>query len=176
MSATRSEQNYSYKNDFQNWRENQDFGRQNILMSRPPLDSTPIVTNTINGKMSPIDSIPVRTKTPDPTPQTRPTESSSRLMYYSKIKGKAHVPVDPESDPSSSDSSSRKSDLSDDSNYIKSKRKKRDTKKNFRNTRNGTCQTHRRAILIRLTTVTIYASDAKRRAIGKRILSIYAQG
>ena len=30
MSATRLEQDYSYKTDFQNWKENQDFGRQHI--------------------------------------------------------------------------------------------------------------------------------------------------
>ena len=33
ISVTRSELDYSYKTDFQNWRENQDFGRQNISMS-----------------------------------------------------------------------------------------------------------------------------------------------
>ena len=55
MSATRSEQNYSYKTDFEIWRENQDFGRQNISMNRPPLESTPIGTNTTNGTTSPIE-------------------------------------------------------------------------------------------------------------------------
>ena len=40
-----------------------------------------------------------------------------------------------------------------------------------------TCQNHRQAILVFLTTVTIDAIDAKiRRSIGKRILSNYAQG
>ena len=33
MSGTRSEQNYSYKTDFETKRENQDFGRQNISLS-----------------------------------------------------------------------------------------------------------------------------------------------
>ena len=64
MSATKSEIDYSSKPDFQNWRETQDFGRQNISMSPPPLDSSPIGTNTTNGTTSPIDSIPIRKKTP----------------------------------------------------------------------------------------------------------------
>ena len=51
MSWTRSELDYSYRTDFQNWRENQDFGCQNISMSRPPLDSGPISMNTTNGKV-----------------------------------------------------------------------------------------------------------------------------
>ena len=54
---------------------------------------------------------------------TQPTESSKR-------KGKAHVPTDLESDPSSSDSSLSESDSSNDSNYRKSKSKKSDKKKN----------------------------------------------
>ena len=32
MSATRSDQDYSYKTDFENWREIQEFERQHILM------------------------------------------------------------------------------------------------------------------------------------------------
>ena len=35
--AARSDQGYSYKTDFEICRENQDFGRQNISMSRPTL-------------------------------------------------------------------------------------------------------------------------------------------
>ena len=54
MSRTSSEQNYIDKTDFETRRENQDFGRQNISMSRPPLDSTPFDSNTINGTTSPI--------------------------------------------------------------------------------------------------------------------------
>ena len=68
MSATRSEIDYIYKTDFQNWRENRDFGCQNISMSRPHLDSTPIGTNTTNGTTSSIDLIPIGKKTPEPTP------------------------------------------------------------------------------------------------------------
>ena len=45
-----SEHNYSSKNDFETRRENQDFERQNISMSQPPLDSTPFGTNTTNVK------------------------------------------------------------------------------------------------------------------------------
>ena len=42
MSATKLDHEYSYKTGFKIWMENQEFERQNILMSRPPLDSTPI--------------------------------------------------------------------------------------------------------------------------------------
>ena len=45
----------------------QDFGRQNDPMSRLTLDSTPLGKNTNNGTTSPIDSIPLGTKTPEPT-------------------------------------------------------------------------------------------------------------
>ena len=69
----RSEQNYSYKTDFETTRKNQYFGRQNISMSRLPLESTPFGTKMTNVTTSPIDLIPVRTKIPDQTPQTRPT-------------------------------------------------------------------------------------------------------
>ena len=74
MSKTGSEQDYNSKTDFETRRKNQDFGRQNNSMSRPHLDLTPLGTNTTNGTTSPIDSIPVGTKTPDPTPLTQPTE------------------------------------------------------------------------------------------------------
>ena len=73
MSGMGSEQNYSYKTDFETRRENQGFRRQNISMSRLPLDSTPLGINTTNGKTSQIYSIPIGTKMPNPTPQTRPT-------------------------------------------------------------------------------------------------------
>ena len=70
MSGTRSDQNCSSKAYFETMRENQDFERKNISMSRPPLDSTPFGTNTTNRKMSPIKSIPVGTKMTDPMPLT----------------------------------------------------------------------------------------------------------
>ena len=65
MIATRSEQKYSYKTDFVIWRENQAFGRQNISMSQPPLESNPIGTNSTNITTSPIESIPIGIKIPD---------------------------------------------------------------------------------------------------------------
>ena len=36
--GTIPEKNYSYNTDFENSKENQYFGRQNIYMSRTPLD------------------------------------------------------------------------------------------------------------------------------------------
>ena len=62
MSAEKSDHEYSYKTDFEIWRENQDFERQNILMSQPPLDSTPIVTNTKNVTTSHLDWITIEKK------------------------------------------------------------------------------------------------------------------
>ena len=139
MSITRSELEYSYKTDFQHWRKNQDFGRQNISLSCPPLDSMNIVMNTTNITTSPIDFIPIGEKTPEPTPRTRPTkfstrptESSTQPTNSSKQKGKAHVPADLESDPSLSDSSLRESYSLADSNYRKYKSKKLNTKKKNR--------------------------------------------
>ena len=55
MSTTRSEQNYISKTDFETRRENQDFERQNISMSQPPLDSTTFGINITNVTTSPID-------------------------------------------------------------------------------------------------------------------------
>ena len=68
MSGMRPEQKYSYKTDLETRRENQDFGRQNISMSGPPLVLTHFGTNMTNITVSLIDIIPVRTKTSDPTP------------------------------------------------------------------------------------------------------------
>ena len=69
-----------------------------------------------NGTTSPIDSIPVGTKMPEPTPQTRPTDFPTLPTDLLEKNGKAHVPGDPDPDPSSSDSSSNESNLSKDSN------------------------------------------------------------
>ena len=79
-------------------REIQYFERENISMTRPTLDISPsrngkdqfTISPLQNGKMHftisssqngkehftilPIDSIPVKTKTPDPPPLTRPME------------------------------------------------------------------------------------------------------
>ena len=76
MSRTSSEQKYISKTYFETRRENQYFGCQNNSMSQPPLNSTPFGTDTIKKTTSPTDSIPVETKTPEPTPQTRPTKLS----------------------------------------------------------------------------------------------------
>ena len=95
-------------------------------MSQPNLDSTPIGTNTTNSNISHLGSTTVGTNTPDPKVLTLPTELSKRKEKAQK----EYVPEDPESDPSSSESSSRKSNLCDDSKYIKSKVKERDKKKN----------------------------------------------
>ena len=62
-------------------------------MSLPPLGLTPIGTNTTNVTNSQLELTHIGTKTTYPTPLTRP-------MEFSKQKGKAHVPEDPESDPS----------------------------------------------------------------------------
>ena len=104
VSETKSKNHYNSKSEFENRRDkmvDQDFGRQNDPMSLLNLVLTPIGTNTTNGKTSPIDSIPVRTKTPDPTPQTRPTE-------FLEQNGKLYVPGDPDPDPSLSYSSPKK--------------------------------------------------------------------
>ena len=120
MSRTRSEQNYSSKTDFETRRENQDFGRQNISMSQLPLDSTPFGIDTTNITASPIDLIPVGTKTSEPMPQTRPTDSSTLPTDLPKQNEKAHVPRDPDPDPSLSDSSTNKYDSSNISKSSKS--------------------------------------------------------
>ena len=77
-------------------KENKEFERQNISMSRPPLDSAPFGT-----------------KTPDPKTLTLPMESP-------KCKEKPreeYVTEDQDSDPSSSDSLWSDSDMSNDRNY-----------------------------------------------------------
>ena len=107
-SRKRSEQNYSPKTDCENRRENQYFERQNISMIRPPLESTPFGTNTTNRPTSPIDSITIRTKTPEPTPRTRTTNSPTLPKYLPYQNGKAHILGDLDPDPSLSDSSSKK--------------------------------------------------------------------
>ena len=103
MGRTRSEQKYSSKTDFETMRENQYLGRQNISMSRPPLDSIYFGTNTTNGIMSPIGSIPVGTKTPENIPQTLSTYLSTLPTDLPEQNGKVHVPGDPDLYPSSSD-------------------------------------------------------------------------
>ena len=58
-------------------------------------------TNMTNKTISPVESIPVGTKTPEPTPLTRSTE-------YPEQNGKVHVLDEPEPYPSLSDSLSDK--------------------------------------------------------------------
>ena len=70
-------------------------------MSQPTLGSTPIGTNTTNGKTSPIDLIPVGTKMSETMQLTRPTKLSEK-------NGKAHVPDDPDPGSLLSDSSLKK--------------------------------------------------------------------
>ena len=60
-----------------------DINMKFLVVVTPPSiyqESTHFGTNTTNGKTSSIDSIPVETKTPDPTPLTRPTYYSTRPM------------------------------------------------------------------------------------------------
>ena len=81
MSAAKSDYDYNYKTDFEILGGNQEFDLQNISMSQPPLDLTPIGTIMTNAKMSHLESTPIGTKTTDPKALTKPTESS-------KCKGK----------------------------------------------------------------------------------------
>ena len=78
MSAAKLDHEYIYKTDFEIWKENQEFGRQNISMSQPSLESTPIGTNTTNLTTSHLESTPIGKKMPDPNPLTRPTDYSKR--------------------------------------------------------------------------------------------------
>ena len=123
--GTKAKNHHNFKSEFETRRDkmvDQYFGRQNDPMSQPNLNSTPLGTNKNNKTTSPIDSIPVITKMPEPTPLTRRTELSEQ-------NGKAHVPGDPDPEKSLSELSSKKSNSSNDSKSNKSKKKKRDKKK-----------------------------------------------
>ena len=85
-------------------------------MSQPPLDSTPIGTNTNNRKMSPIDLIPVGKTFPEPTPMTPSTDLPTLPKDFPEGNGKVHVTWDPDPYPSLSDSTSKKSNFTNDSN------------------------------------------------------------
>ena len=76
MSEEKSDHDYNYKTKFQIGKYNKEFERQNISMSQPPLELTPIGTNTTNTKISHLDSTPVGKKKPYPKPVTRTAESS----------------------------------------------------------------------------------------------------
>ena len=170
MGGTRPEKNYSYKTYFETRRENQDFGRQNISMSRPPLDSAPFGTNATNRTTSSIESIPVNKKrqTPrhwhdqsNPQHKQRINQSKKEKRMYHRTQSQTYhfqthhrtnlirqmIPVT--------------------ANQTKINAIQR---KSVGNTGNRSRQTHRRAILIRPATVTTDASDVKRRVTGKRIL------
>ena len=82
------------------------------------MELIPNVFNTNNGTTSSIDSIPIRTKNPEITLLTRPTELPEQ-------NGNAHVPDDPYPDSSLSDLSSKKKKR--DKNKICSKYKKDDS-------------------------------------------------
>ena len=68
-------------------------------MSRLLLYSTPLGTNMTNGTTSPINSIPVRKKTPEPTPLTQPMDLPTLPTNLTEQNEKAHVPGDPDPDP-----------------------------------------------------------------------------
>ena len=85
MGETKANKHYNFKSNFATMREIQDFEQKNISMSSPNLDSTTIVKNTTNRKMSPIDSITVGTKTLKPTQLICPTD-------FLEQNGKVHVP------------------------------------------------------------------------------------
>ena len=93
-------------------------------MTRPPLDSTLLGTNTTKGTTSRVDSIPVGTKIPEPMPL-----ALTLRTYFLEQNGRVDVAWDPYQEPSSSDSSSKKSNSSKDSSSIKSIKKKHNKKK-----------------------------------------------
>ena len=128
VSGTKAKNHYNVKSEVVTKREkmaDQDFWRQNDPMSQPPLDLTPLSTNTTNRTTSPCDSIPPRTKPPKPTPLTLPMDSPALPT---------DLPGDPDPDPSLSDSS-KKSNLSNDTNSSKSKKNKRNKRKKRRKKR-----------------------------------------
>ena len=135
-------------------REIQDFERENISMSPPNLDSTPIVLNTTNRTRSPIESITVGTKMLVPTPLTQPTE-------FPEQNGKLHITDDLDLEPSLSDSSSKK--------------KKHDKNKKRRKNREDDSSEPSSSNNSYLSNDSYYRrKQHKIRAIGKRIRSNYA--
>ena len=82
VSRKKPEQKYNFKSYFETRRGgliDQDFGRQNNYMIQPPLDSTPLGTNTNNRKTSQSYSIPVRTKYPEAMPLTLSTDFQNKM-------------------------------------------------------------------------------------------------
>ena len=70
MSEANPYHDYNYRTEFQIWKENKEFERRNILMSQPPLDSTPFGNNTTEAKITHLDLTPVGAKIPDLKPLT----------------------------------------------------------------------------------------------------------
>ena len=78
VSVTKAKNHYIFESGFETMRDkmvDQYFGRLNISMSQPHLDSTPLDTERTNVTLSPVDSIPVRTKMPEPTILKQPPDS-----------------------------------------------------------------------------------------------------
>ena len=101
-----------------------DFGRQNNSISRTPLDSTPISTNTTNGKTSPIDLIPVL--------KNASAYATDTTNGFSRAKRKIARTSGPGSRPIIVRLIIKKANSSKDSNSSKLNKKKRDKKKKRR--------------------------------------------
>ena len=94
VSRTKAKNHFKKKYEFETRRDklvDQDFGRQNDPMSQPPLESTPLGTNTTHRTTSPSDLIPVGTKPPKLTPLTLPTD---------QLALPTDISVEPDPDPS----------------------------------------------------------------------------
>ena len=163
-------------------------------MSQPPLDLTLIGTNTTNGTTSPIDLITIGTIIQTPRHKhdlwirqhdQRILQSEKEKRTYQRTQSQTHhiqthhrsnlirwmteIATNLEAKTNMIWPMIASTEYPKARNVIKIKI--------AGNTRNRTCQTHSKAILIRLTKVPIDARDAKiGRAIGKRILSHYMQG
>ena len=121
VSRTKAKNHYNFKSEFETRRDkvvDQDFGCQNDSMSRPPLDSTPLGTNTTSGTTPRSDSIPVGAKFPKPTALTLTTDSPELPTDLLEENGKSNVPGDSDPDPSLSDSP-KKSNSPNDTNSSK---------------------------------------------------------
>ena len=106
---------YNYKTYFVIQRENLQFQHQNIVISRPTLDSTSVGAKTPDTKTPAMESTRIGAKTSDP--KTTATGSSA-------CKGKAqkeYLTEYPQPDPRLSESSSSEYDSSDENDH-KSKR------------------------------------------------------
>ena len=167
MSAEKSDHDYSYKTNFEIWRENYEFERHNISMSRPPLNSTPIGTNTTNVTMSHLDSTPIGTKNLDTYPLTRPTDSTNARvnLTYQMNQSQTHHRQTHHQVNIIFTMTENTADL---------RARDRTKIKSVINAQNRTRHTHCRATMIRPKKVTIDARDTiKTKTIGERNLSSY---